>query len=248
MPIAAVSDPEINPGSGSDDGPEASRVEPSEDTSVVTTTAALVRRAELQIAAPLPAPATSSATFLALQCAELSVVGGQLNGGSNQLSSVSFVFLYDTFVVTARRTGKVSIASSVLPIGDSYQYGYGYPLSAQAVEESDGEPSLSPSLVAHSALLDNALDDGEARLELDVEAGKQYLVTYKGLVGSASLGSAWSYELGICAADLSVEGRLWVSADAEDLVPLEPLHGPISTANAPTGAMGRLATELEVTP
>ncbi|MFT3924059.1 MAG: hypothetical protein QM778_16105 [Myxococcales bacterium] len=175
---------------------------------------------------------------------------GKIDKNSIVWESPNIVFFLDAYVITAKRSGSLSVASSVQAIGDAYEYGYGYPLSAQAVASTEGLPTLSSKLplVVSTDSYETALDDGKASISFHVDAGQQYLVIFKQLVGpSRDTNRAWNYTLSFCGADLSMVGRLWVTSDQQDTVPVEPLVEPLSEASAP-GTMGRLVEELEVSP
>jgi hypothetical protein len=159
--------------------------------------APLAARAELQQIETAPTE-SGQQPALAEQCAVEQIVRGSLDRHGLVARAGSFEWLTDTYLVTALVSGKVSIASEVQPIGDAYVLGYGFPFDVQTV---DGLGQLS-------GLPDNALDDGKARIDLDVQAGEQYVLTFKQLIGPASTGEGWRYGLRFCAQSLRVEGKL----------------------------------------
>ncbi|HEX6245903.1 MAG TPA: hypothetical protein VFZ61_33490 [Polyangiales bacterium] len=204
----------------------------------------LVRRAELH---PLPSSSSvdaQAASLFDVPCQASGDVPGQLDESSYHVEMGTSRWLVDAYVVTALESGVVSIASRVEPMGDAYVYGYGYPLNAQRVELGASLPTLSPSLIPGASLPDTALDDGKARMDLTVEAGTQYVVTFKALVGPASKAVGWRYQLGLCAEKLRVDGKLWVAADVSEQVPATSTSAPISLSNAEPGAMGALVQAL----
>jgi hypothetical protein len=204
-------------------------------------TARLVRRAELR-EAQVSATAAGQSPALAEQCAAEQAAHGVLDKNALVWTG-GFTWFADAYVVTARVTGKVSVASEVHGINGAYEYGYGFPFNVQAVDTSAALPALS-SVIAGMSLLDDALNDGKARVDLEVEAGQQYVIGFKQLVGPASKGDGWSYDLRFCAESLRVEGKLWVSNNRQDVVAPAPLSGPITLSSAPSGVMGQLASTL----
>lgn len=181
-------------------------------------------------------------------CQDGRAVQGRLDENSLAAGNDQVRFLLDAYVVTAKRTGTLFIASSVQAIGDSYEYGYGYPLSVQAVDSSEGLPKLTSKLplVITTDTYDNALDDGKASIGFDAQAGTQYIVIYKGLVGvQPPERTRWNYSLSFCGSDMTVPGIFFVESD--ELVSPEPLSAPLSE-ESPAGAVGQMIGAFEVTP
>lgn len=219
-------------------------IDPSEGTvePVEGLEARLVRRAELH-EAEVAATATGQSPALAEQCTAEHAVHGVLDRNALVWKG-GLTWFADAYVVTALLTGKVSLASEVHGINGAYEYGYGFPFNAQAVDTSAALPALS-SVIAGLALPDDALNDGKARLDMEVEAGQQYVIGFKQLVGPASKGDGWRYDLRFCAQSLRIEGKLWVSDDTQDLVPPTAVSGPITLDSASSGVMGQLAATLQ---
>jgi hypothetical protein len=231
MPPSAVDTPEDTTGH-SDDTPPATEL--------------LVRRAALLSVETKPPEHIDVLPASLQQCAD----GRALTGLLDKHSPTWFDFgrsgmFFDAYVVTARRSGTTSIFSSVSPNGDTYELGYGFPFTVQAIDPSAPLPALSMDLVHGMPLPDNALDDGKARVDLQVEADKQYVVVFKNLFGDRTYEtSSLNYTLTLCGSDLQVEGKLWIAEDETDLIPAESLTGAISLDNASPGAMGQLASTI----
>ncbi len=209
----------------------------------------LLRRAELRTVDTPSAPVIATAKLA--QCAEGRSVGGVLSKRSALFDhSGGFGMLFDAYIVTALVSGSSAVFSEVSPgNAETYQYGYGFPFTLQAVDREAPLPGLSTDLVRGMSLADNALDDGKARLDLTLEAGKQYVLTFKNLYGGATPETtSLNYTLTFCGTDLRVEGKLWISDDESDLIASEQLSGPITLENAHAGAMAQLARDLQPAP
>lgn len=223
-------------------------VEPIDAVDVTPPTGELlVRRASLK-AVETPPPAHIDVLPASLQeCSDGRTVSGLLDKHSATWFDAGRVgMFFDAFVVTARTSGTTSIFSSVTPNGDTYPLGYGFPFTVQPVDLAASLPSLTRDIVRGTPLPDNALDDGKARLDLQVEADKQYVVVFKNLFGEMTYEtSSLNYALTFCGTALRVEGKLSISEDETDLIPAEPLTGPIALDNASPGAMGQLASAID---
>lgn len=244
---------EPSPPAGADPHADSAPVEetaqapsqPPSDEQTAQQTLTLVRRAELREPVTRVSAALDASPILTRPCGDGYGVSGQLDASSHFVDYGSFGFLVDAYLVTALESGTVSVASRVEPVGEAYEFGYGYPLNAQQVQSGAAVPALSASLIPGMSLPDNALDDGKARMDLPVEAGVQYVISFKALVGPASVGDGWRYALGLCSEKLRVDGQLWLSADENDMVPAQPLSGLISRDNAQPGAMGALVQAIQ---
>lgn len=209
--------------------------------SVEDTSLPLVRRATLEEVEVQPAavPKELVATFVDL-CDDATRITGRLDTSSNYIQTGSFGWQFDSYVFTASQTGRVSIASEA-PVNS-----YFYPFTVQTLQEGAEQPALSSDLVAGMPLPDSAAGDGKARVDISVEAGAQYLVTFKQLIGSASSKQPVDYSLSFCASSLQTEGKLWISNDESDVVRAEHVTRKLSTDTATPGVMGNVASALNL--
>ena len=83
-------------------------------------------------------------------------------------------YRYDVYVLTAQASATATITTDVIDANpDGYPFGYAYPLSLSRL---DTRGTLRPYAYNY---LKNALDDGHAVTQYDLEAGKQYVLVYK---------------------------------------------------------------------
>lgn len=201
--------------------------------------ARLVRRAALHVAETTASPTPA----VPPGCAQGIAVNGAIDRSSPFVAYPQFGFAVAPFVITAKASVRTSVRS-LANFGGSYPYGYGYPFGAQQVELADSFPALGQLILNSDNVVDDALNDGDATIELDLQAGHQYVVLHKALAINQSSLTPGTFTLHFCAEHVSVDGQLWVSADGSDLIPLEPWSEPISVTT-PAGAMGKLAAELQ---
>lgn len=108
-------------------------------------------------------------------------------------------FRYDAFVLTALRSGSVTLSSDVISVNPKgYVNGYGYPLSMASIAEG------ATFTFVGGAYLQDALETGTAVIEYPVVAGRQYVVTYKTFDSFAPQ----EYRLRFSPSMLRMEGRI----------------------------------------
>lgn len=107
-------------------------------------------------------------------------------------------FRYDAFIVTARKSGWVTMRSDVVAVHpDGYAHGYGYPLTIAPIEEG---VTLGQS---GGNYVQNALETGTAILMYPVAADQQYVLVYKTFRQFTPL----TYRLTL-PPELKLEGRI----------------------------------------
>ncbi|WNG16696.1 hypothetical protein [Cystobacter fuscus] len=108
-------------------------------------------------------------------------------------------FRYDAFVLTALRSGTVTLSADVISVNPKgYVNGYGYPLSMASIEEGATFTFIG------GEYLQDALDTGTAVITYPVMAGRQYVVTYKTFDGF----TPQKYRLRFPPSMIRVEGRI----------------------------------------
>lgn len=142
-------------------------------------------------------------------------------------------FRYDTYVLTPKTTGTVTISGKVIDANpDGYKFGYGFPIS---LSEIAGGADLG---ARGGNYVKNALNDGEAVTEYALEAGKQYVLVYKTFDKFTPL----TYELTL-PSDVQVEGK--IAAVAVPVPDPAVNEAPITLANPRPKALSHIVEQLD---
>src|SRR6478735_5797233 len=125
---------------------------------------------------PAPAPELKALFNLAsAQPAASPASGAQSNAIDSRMETsppeLGMEFVYDAYVVTAVRSGTVTVTSTV--VEGRYALGYGFPISMGVIENG-------PDLRAFGGnYLQDALQTGVAVTRYSVQKDQQYILVYK---------------------------------------------------------------------